>query len=328
MRTRARRTGVADAAAAGLQPAYDRYFADPFVWRHGGEWFAVGTGPAEAAGAIRGSHVFPLLRSTDFRTWRSVGAALARPAAALGDSFWAPEVACADGGFHLYYSVGFGDAGHHLRVAQATLPQGPYRDVGALTDPARCRFAIDPHPFRDRDGTWWLFHARDFLDADDRVRAGTALVAQRLEGMTRLAPDPPVVVLRAHHDWQRFRADRPLYGRRFDWHTLEGPCVRRHAGRYWCLYSAGRWDSATYGVDYAVADAVTGPWSDAGSERGPRLLRTIPRHLIGPGHTSIVEGPDDVEQLAFHAWDVAMHARRMFLAPLRWQPDGPRIALP
>ena len=26
-------------------PVYPHYFADPFVWKHGGEYFAVGTGP-------------------------------------------------------------------------------------------------------------------------------------------------------------------------------------------------------------------------------------------------------------------------------------------
>src|SRR5690606_28025997 len=136
-----------------------------------------------------------------------------------------------EGRFHLYYSVGFGDARHQLRVAIAARPEGPYRDAAALTDVDTCPFAIDPHPFRDADGSWWLFHARDFLDADGGVRAGTALVVQPLATMTRLTPGVPLTVLRARHDWQRFLADREMYGRRFDWHTLEGPCVCHRNGR-------------------------------------------------------------------------------------------------
>jgi hypothetical protein len=146
--------------------------------------------------------------------------------------------------------------------------------------------------------------------------------------MTRLAAGEPTVVLRARHAWQRFLAGRPMYGRTFDWHTLEGPCVRRRAGRYWCFYSGGRWETDAYGVDYAVAPDVRGPWSDAGGERGPRVLRTIPGRLVGPGHNSIVTGPDGAEFVAFHAWDPARRVRRMFLAPLLWGPDGPRVRPP
>ena len=124
-----------------------------------------------------------------------------------------------------------------------------------------------------------------------------------------------------------FAADRPMYGARYDWHTLEGPCVRRHDGRYYCFYSGGRWESDAYGVDYAVGDHVLGPYSDAGSEDGPRVLRSAPGALIGPGHNSIVVGPDGVsEHLVFHAWDAAMRTRRMFIDRLVWTAEGPRRA--
>ena len=74
--------------------------------------------------------VFPLLRSDDFVTWHAVGGALVRPDAALGDTFWAPEVAYDDGNFYLYYSVGVEDKGHQLRVAASNHPMGPYQDAG------------------------------------------------------------------------------------------------------------------------------------------------------------------------------------------------------
>lgn len=308
-------------------PVHDTYLADPFVWRHGQEWFAVGTGAPAAAGDTRREPlVFPLLRSTDFVHWSAHGRALVRPDAALGDAYWAPEVAHHDGVFHLYYSVGFGERRHHLRVATSREPAGPYRDTGvALTDPDSCPFAIDPHPFQDVDGAWYLFSARDFLDADGSVRAGTALVVQRLETMTRLAPGEPTVVLRAHHEWQRFRADRLMYGARFDWHTLEGPCVVRRRGRYWCLYSGGCWETERYGVDYATAASVAGPYDDRGGTVGPRVLSTCVG-LRGPGHATVVAGPDGSDHLAFHAWDAAGRVRRMFLRPLVWTSDGPRLA--
>jgi beta-xylosidase len=267
-----------------------------------------------------------LLRSDDFDRWEFVGRALDRPDESLGGNFWAPAVAVSDGRFYLYYSVGHGDKNHQLRVAVAEQPQGPYTDVEQpLIDPAKCSFAIDPHPFRDMDGSWYLFFARDFLDEEGGARAGTALVAAPMKSMTELAGEP-VVVLRARHDWQRFEKDRLMYGRKWDWHTLEGPCVWKHGDRYYCFYSGGRWENETYGVDYGVAKSVTGPYTDAGNENGPRVLRTVAGRLIGPGHNTIVRGPDDeTDFIVYHAWDRGMRKRQMYVSELRWTKEGPCV---
>uniref|UniRef100_B8HTF9 Glycoside hydrolase family 43 n=1 Tax=Cyanothece sp. (strain PCC 7425 / ATCC 29141) TaxID=395961 RepID=B8HTF9_CYAP4 len=305
-------------------PVYRGYFADPFVWKHAGVYYAIGTGAAEATGQNLAT-VFPLLRSADFLNWEFAGHALPRPEASLGDNFWAPEIAFAAGQFYLYYSVGHGDKNHQLRVAVSDSPLGPYTDLGhALIDPQCCAFAIDPHAFQDEDGQWYLFYACDFLDTENGVRAGTALMVDRLLGMTRLAGEARVV-LRARSDWQRFLANRPMYGGIYDWHTLEGPCVRKYGNRYYCFYSGGCWETENYGVDYGVAEAVMGPYSDQGNEAGPRVLRTVPDRVLGPGHNSIVLGPDDqTEYLVYHAWGVDRQARQMCVDQLIWTAAGPR----
>jgi beta-xylosidase len=308
-------------------PVYAGYFADPFVWKVGNRYYVVGTGEEEANGSTADMQkVFPLLRSDDFCHWESVGQALERPDESLGTSFWAPAVAASKGRFYLYYSVGQGDKGHQLRVAAAERPEGPYRDLEEpLIDPVKCSFAIDPHPFQNEDGSWHLFFARDFLDEESGARAGTALVAARMKSMTKLAEEPRVV-LRARHDWQRFEKDRLMYGRRWDWHTLEGPCVWKHGGRYFCFYSGGRWENETYGVDYGVASGVIGPYTDVGNEDGPRVLRTVAGRLIGPGHNTIVRGPDgETDFIVYHAWDRGMTKRQMFVSELRWTKEGPRV---
>ncbi|MBW8888592.1 MAG: glycoside hydrolase family 43 protein [Fibrobacteres bacterium] len=314
-------------------PVYPGYFADPFVWKHEGIYYAVGTGREEAEGGTGEAKqgIFPLLVSRDLIHWEEKGHAMAKPefGAAFGETFWAPEVACAEGRFYLYYSVGRGDQGHHLRVAVADLPTGPYHDTGIpLTTASDWLFSIDPHPFRDDDGRWYLFFAADFLDAGPpgpgSKRAGTALVAQALRGMTSLAGESRVV-LRARHDWQRFQADRFMYGNRYDWHTLEGPCVVKREGRYFCLYSGGRWETEGYGVDFAVADKPLGPYVDTSDGIGPRVLRTAPGRMLGPGHNSLVEGPDgETLFIAYHAWDPGLTARRLCIDPLLWTPQGPR----
>jgi beta-xylosidase len=314
---------MATAVAVRPEPVYTGYFADPFVWKHQGVYYAVGTGQREASGHTA-AMVFPVLRSADFVRWESVTDALIRPDARLGDTFWAPAVVWNEDTFYLYYSVGHGDKLHQLRVAASRTPAGPYEDLGQpLLELDLVSFAIDPHPFQDIDGRWYLFYARDFLDMSAQVRAGTALMVQPMASMTRLEQHG-TVVLRARSDWQRFQTARKMYGAVWDWHTLEGPCVVRHDHRYYCFFSGGCWENESYGVDYGVADSVLGPYSDAGNEAGPRVLRTTPGALLGPGHNSWIIGPDNQEYLVFHAWDEARTARRMFIDRLIWTSSGPR----
>jgi len=299
-------------------PAYAGYFADPFVFRHGDLYYAVGTGPSE-----REDRMFPMLRSADFVTWHPIEPALDLTGVPFGTAYWAPEIAYADGRFYLYYSVGQGDKGHQLRVAVADQPDGPYRDTGTpVLDPATCGFAIDANPFQDDDGAWYLLYARDFLDDEDGNRPGTALVIAPLIDMVRVGPEY-TVVLRARHDWQRYQAARPMYGATYDWHTLEGPCMVKHDGRYYCLYSGGNWQGSTYGLDYCVSDHILGPYEDTSVDHA-RVLRTVPKKVIGPGHNSVVLGPDgETLYVAYHAWDVAMTARRLCFDRLIWTPQGP-----
>jgi beta-xylosidase len=321
-------------------PVYHRYFADPFVWKHDGKYFAVGTGPLGTIKDVRESDLssskidgedraIPVLTSDDFVNWKSLGGALRVQETFREKAFWAPEVAFHDDFFYMYYSTATEGLLHQIRVAKSSLPEGPYEDLGSLIGASKeCPFAIDAHPFQDDDGQWYLFYARDFLDYGNEIRAGTALVVDKLVNMVRLAGEDKVV-LRARNDWQLFMAQREMYGQVFDWHTLEGPFVRKHNGLYYCFYSGGCYENETYGVDYGISENIMGPYSDAGNSEGARVLRSIPGHVIGPGHHSIVLGPDDeTEYFAYHAWDIEMKARRMCLDRLAWTEFGPRCLGP
>jgi beta-xylosidase len=305
-------------------PAYPNYFADPFVFRLDGHFYAVGTG--EAHHPEFADRVFPMLRSEDFINWTAIDGALLPPDPSLGTDFWAPEIVQEGDRFFLYYSVGFADRNHQLRVATSDTPLGPFRDTGEpVLDPKSCGFAIDPNPFKDEQGNWYLFYARDLLDGD---RPGTSIVMAQLDDMRKVRDDYQIVV-RAAHDWQRFERGRAIYGSIYDWHTLEGPCVIKHLERYYCLYSAGNWQDDTYGLDYLSSDAITGPFEDDNDGSGPRLLKTVPRKVIGPGHNSVVVGPNDITQyIAYHAWDAAKNARRLCFDVLDWTPNGPRCQGP
>jgi len=293
-------------------PVHDGYLADPFVAATSDGYVAVGTG------AHVGGRVFEVLTSPDLVRWTSVGGALEPLAREHGTDYWAPELAERDGRWYLYYSVGHGDKGHHVRVGVAEGPTGPYVDQGLDLTPDE-RFAIDAHPFRDDDGTWYLFYAHDVLEGE---RVGTMLAVDVLEDMTRLRGEARTI-LRPTGDWQLFLRDREMYGGVHDWHTLEGPFVRRHDGRYYCFYSGGGWETEGYAVSYAVADHPLGPWTEPPGR--PPMLTTVPGKVLGPGHNSVVTTPDGRDVVVYHAWDPQRTRRRLCIDPLRWTDDGPSV---
>ena len=204
----------------------------------------------------------------------------------------------------MYYSRGVGDAGHQIRVASSRSATGPFEDTGDVLT-ADLPFAIDPSPYRDPAGSWWLFYATDVVAGD---RPGTVLAVQRLVDMTRLE-GPPTIVLRASGDWQRYQRDRQIHGGVHDWHTLEGPAVLDgDDGGCLLLYSGGNWQTPGYGVGVATAPAPTGPWREDPA-RGP-VVTSASTGLVGPGHCSVLTGDDGVHHLFLHAWDPSARLRR------------------
>ncbi|HEX3679140.1 MAG TPA: glycoside hydrolase family 43 protein [Galbitalea sp.] len=289
------------------RPVYDGYFADPFLTRFGDEYFAYGSG--DPALPPRG---FEALRSRDLRTWRSAGIVFAGVDETLGDSYWAPEVAFAGNRYWMYYSLGHGIAGHHIRVAVADSPVGPFEDTGINLTPEE-GFAIDAHPFWDADGSRYLYFARDVLDSD---RPGTHLAAKRMTSMTSVEP-ATTAILAPDSDWQIYERSRQMYGREFDWHTLEGPTVIRRGDGYHLFFSGGSWEGEGYGVSVATATAPLGPWVHTPADRADVLSSAI-TGLVGPGHNSVVQRPTDSDLIAYHAWNRDRTRRQMYIDKLKW----------
>jgi len=296
-------------------PVYERYLGDPFVLQVGAEYYAYGTV------AVR-ELAIPVLHSLDLVRWTRLGDALTSRGSDF-DCLWAPEVAHHEGTYYMYYSAGGEEGqGHQLRVATAPHPAGPFEDLGFVLTPDD-PFTIDAHPFRDEDGVWYLFYSRDYLDSAEGQRVGTGIVVDRLVGMTSLAGERRTVV-RPHADWQLYEQQRLWYGQVWDWYTVEGAFVRKHDGRYYCFYSGGAWREPNYGVSYVVADHPMGPYELDFEAVGPKILRTDPGKVIGPGHASFVLGPDGAQEyIVYHAWDPEHTGRTMRMDPLAWGADGP-----
>jgi beta-xylosidase len=293
-------------------PVSDAYVADPFVLRVPGGFVAYGTDPTADA-----PDAFPTLSSPDLRRWQPSGFVLARDER-IGTDYWAPEVVHADGAYWMYYSAGRGIGGHHLRVARSADPLGPFEDLGLNLTPDE-PFAIDAHPFRDRDGRWYLYFARDVLDSP---RPGTHLAVAPMLSMTSLGDAREALAPNAQ--WQVYEHDRAMYGRRFDWHTLEGPTVLWHGGRYHLLFSGGSWEGPSYGVGAAVAAHPLGPWRHVA--RRPVVMSRATTGLIGPGHNSVLTDPVRGPIVPFHAWDAERTRRQLHLGVLRWRRGLPVVA--
>lgn len=292
--------------ATYLNPVYGRDFPDPFILKHGGEYWAYCTG------FWRDGRAFGVLHSPDLVNWRELDGALA-PLPGDHPCYWAPEIVYENGRFLMYYSVG-NEKLMHLRVAVADHPAGPFADSGhRLTD---AEFAIDAHVFVDAEDVRWLFYATDFLT---HTHIGTGTVCDRMLDSFTLAGEPRPVT-RASYDWQVYDPARKEKGG-VRWHTVEGPFVLRRKNLYYQMFSGGNWQNLTYGVSYAVSERVAreDEWEQsADGERVLPILRTIPEKVIGPGHNSVVRGPDNRQLFCvYHRWD-GEHGRVLAIDRLDW----------
>ncbi|MDQ3908620.1 MAG: glycoside hydrolase family 43 protein, partial [Acidobacteriota bacterium] len=274
-----------------LNPVHARDFPDPFVLKFAGCYFAYCTG------FRRDGRAFGVMRSRDLVRWEELAGALA-PLPGGHTCYWAPEVSHRGGKFLMYYSVG-NETLMHIRVAVSDRPEGPFVDSGHRLTAEE--FAIDPHVFADTDGARYLFYATDFLT---HTHIGTGTVVDRL--IDDFTPEGrPRPVTRARYDWQVYDPNRKEKGG-VRWHTVEGPFVLKRKGRYYEMFSGGNWQNVSYGVSYATSDQILTDeeWRQhADGVKVLPILRTIPGEVIGPGHNSVVRGPDNQQLFCvYHRW--------------------------
>jgi len=277
--------------AVYLNPVYPHSFPDPFVLKFHGEYFAYCTGDAPDG------NVFGVLRSRDLITWEYVGSAM-QPLASRPPFYWAPEVIYDNGKFYCYYSAG-NEILMEIRVAVSDRPDRGFVDAGVrLTNE---EFAIDAHVFIDTDGQRYLFYATDFLE---HSHIGTGTVVDRMLDWKTLERDPRPVT-RAKYDWQVYDPARKEKGG-VRWHTVEGPTVLKHKGKYFEMFSGGNWQNMTYGVSFAMTESMnfSDEWQQfSDGEKILPILRTIPEKVVGPGHNSVVRGPNNRELYCiYHRW--------------------------
>jgi len=254
--------------------------ADPHVIRIDGTYYLYATTHG------RGYDVFT---SRDLVRWENQGSVFDDPRGGA----WAPDVFHdpTDGKFYLYYTDSDRSVGTDLRakqvgVAVADGPTGPFVDKKVLFPGS-----IDAHMFRDDDGKYYLFYVH--------IADGFKIMLQKMaDPLTKQGA--PIEILRPDAPWEMAAG-----------HVTEGPWMIKRGGVYYLMYSGSGADSPHYAIGYATADNPRGPYQ---KHAGNPIAKGDGRRIFGPGHHSVVEGPDGGLWMVYHQKHNERTSFRRFLA--------------
>ena len=285
-------------------PVYPGYFADPFVLRTDDGYFAYGTGSVVGRAGVRAADLAGPDPVDARRAAPSVTPARARtsatPTGRRRSSRRTGVTGCTT-------PSATSDAGHHLRVAVADEPLGPFVDTGTNLTPHE-RFAIDaaPVPRRRRQLVPLLRPRRAGrragrhpprgrpADLDLTATAGRPRSVLRAERRLAALPARPPDV-RAGLGLAHARGPDGGAARR----PLLLPLLRRRVARRGLLAGVGAGRPPARSVARARA----------GGRRG--CCRRCPATSPGPGTPASRRRPGGADVLVYHAWDPPGTARRM-----------------
>lgn len=184
---------------------------------------------------------------------------------------WAPDAACKNGKYYLYFPAKRADGIFQIGVAISDSPTGPF-----IAEPEAIKgsYSIDPAVFEDNDGKYYLYFGgiwggqlqkyrnNQFSeDNEEPHRSEPALgpiVALLSDDMKQFAEAPREIkildekghVLLAGNNEQRF---------------FEGPWMHTYNGKYYFSYSTGD----THFICYAIGDSPYGPFTYQGRILNP-----------------------------------------------------------
>lgn len=281
-------------------PVYGESFPDPFVLRAADGFYAYATN--NRLGNV------PVLRSDDLVTWTEVGDGMPELGRwAHPGRTWAPEVIRIGDRYVMYYTADGGER-QCVGVAVADDPAGPFVDSAAAPLLAELDQggSIDASPFRDGDGSLYLYWKND----GNAVGVDTWIYAQRLadDGLSLLGDRKEIL-----------KQDQPWEG-----DLVEGPVMWRHGDAYVLFFSANGFASPDYAVGYATCASPLGPATKAAEN--PILVSG--ETAVGPGHCNLVRtGGED--WMVYHAWHRGhvreAPGRTFWLDRVRWENGRPVI---
>lgn len=290
--------GAPPAAPAGTGaavPVLDREFADPDIVKVGSTYHAYASND--------GSTYIQHATSRDLVHWSIAGPAALPEVGAWAEPdhklVWAPEVFDNGRGFTMHYTA-HDRAGDRqcIGVALAASPDGPFRPVGdkPLVCPADRGGAIDAASYTE-NGRRYLLWKNDGNCCE--METWIHLQAVSWDG-TRTEGEP-IGLIRQDREWE--------------WKVVEAPTLVKRDGRYVLFYSADFYGEDQYKTGYAVAAALTGPYTKA--DVPLMTTASFDGAVRGPGGQDVVTGPDGQDRIVFHGWrDDGTRRRVMYAADL------------
>lgn len=252
--------------------------ADPFILLDNGTYYAYGT---------HGRRGIEFYTSNDLKTWQKGGLALHKDDSYGEKWFWAPEVYLVNGTYYMFYT-----AEERTCVATSDSPAGPFVQLEQrpLIDGYK---NIDNTLFIDDDGTPYMFYVRI-------GRPFKICVAELEKDLQSIKKECIAVCISPTQSWEC------KMGR-----VNEGPSVFKHNGLYFMLYSGNGYHSQNYGIGYATAKSIKGPWRK--SPLNPILQ--LPGDLVGAGHGSPFYDKKGRLHYVFHAHNShdKIHPRCMYI---------------
>ncbi|WP_281310187.1 glycoside hydrolase family 43 protein [Flavobacterium flavigenum] len=231
---------------------------------------------------------------------------------------WAPDAACKNGKYYLYFPAKRVDGIFQIGVAISDFPTGPF-----IPEPEAIKgsYSIDPAVFEDEDGKFYLYFGgiwggqlqkyRNNKFSEENEEPGEnepalgPIVGMLTEDMTQFNESPREIkildkngdVLLAGNNEQRF---------------FEGPWMHKYNGKYYFSYSTGD----THFICYAIGDNPYGPFTYQG-----RILNPV----IGwTSHHSICE-VDGKWYLFYHDSSLSKgvtHLRSIKVTEITYNEDG------
>ena len=264
-------------------------FGDPFIMLWEGTYYAYGT---------QSDQGIAVYVSDDLLTWHITaeannGITLHKDDVWADRWFWAPEVYHVNGKFYMYYS-----ADEHICVATSDSPFGPFRQQ-VQKPMIEGEKAIDNSLFIDDDGKPYLFF--------DRFNDGLNIwVAELEENLLEIKPETMVKCIHVSQPWEEV------------WPRVnEGAFVMKHNGTYFMTYSANSYESPFYGIGFATAPSVKGPWTKY--DQNPIYQK--PGDLVGIGHSALFTDKEGKLRIVFHAHNstTRIHPRNMYISTVKFE---------
>lgn len=231
---------------------------------------------------------------------------------------WAPDAACKDGRYYLYFPAKRADGIFQIGVAIGDRPEGPFKPEPRAIEGS---YSIDPAVLADDDGGFYMVfgglwggqlqkyrdnaYAEANAEPADHEPALGPRIARLDTDMKQFAEAPREILILDEHGEPLRAAD---HARRY----FEGPWLHKYQGRYYLSYSTGN----THVLCYATADNPYGPYRYQGVILTPVIGWTTHHSIVEHGgrwwlyyHDAILSGG-------------VSHLRNIKVAELHYDDEG------